>query len=69
MYTLNGLEKHLAYQVRISAFNVNGTGPWSEWMTIETYENDLDETKVPNPPSSLRSMFYSRRIISFLEIR
>lgn len=26
--------------------NVNGTGPPSEWHTIETYDNDLDETQV-----------------------
>ncbi|XP_011334023.1 neogenin isoform X5 [Ooceraea biroi] len=55
LYVLNGLEKHVVYQVRICAFNVNGTGPWTEWTKIETYENDLDETKVPNPPSNLRA--------------
>ncbi|XP_036150275.1 neogenin isoform X5 [Monomorium pharaonis] len=54
LYVLNGLEKHVVYQVRICAFNVNGTGPWTEWMKIETYENDLDETKVPNIPSNLK---------------
>ncbi|XP_011252617.1 neogenin isoform X4 [Camponotus floridanus] len=55
LYVLNGLEKHVVYQVRICAFNVNGTGPWTEWTKIETYENDLDETKVPNPPSNLKA--------------
>ncbi|XP_012220960.1 neogenin isoform X2 [Linepithema humile] len=55
LYVLNGLEKHVVYQVRICAFNVNGTGPWTEWTKIETYENDLDETKVPNIPSNLRA--------------
>ncbi|XP_071651221.1 neogenin isoform X5 [Temnothorax longispinosus] len=55
LYVLNGLEKHVVYQVRICAFNVNGTGPWTEWTKIETYENDLDETKVPNAPSNLRA--------------
>ncbi|XP_012064282.1 PREDICTED: neogenin [Atta cephalotes] len=55
LYVLTGLEKHVVYQVRICAFNVNGTGPWTEWTKIETYENDLDETKVPNAPSNLRA--------------
>ncbi|XP_011874494.1 PREDICTED: neogenin [Vollenhovia emeryi] len=55
LYVLSGLEKHVVYQVRICAFNVNGTGPWTEWTKIETYENDLDETKVPNAPSNLRA--------------
>lgn len=54
LYVLSGLEKHVVYQVRICAFNVNGTGPPTEWIKIETYENDLDETKVPNAPSNLR---------------
>lgn len=54
LHVLNGLEKHVVYQVRICAFNVNGTGPWTEWTKIETYENDLDETKVPNAPSNLK---------------
>ncbi|XP_033225419.1 neogenin isoform X2 [Belonocnema kinseyi] len=54
-YVLSNLDKHIAYLVRISAFNVNGTGPWTEWMTIETYENDLDESIVPSEPSNLRT--------------
>ncbi|XP_020283453.1 neogenin isoform X2 [Pseudomyrmex gracilis] len=55
LYVLNGLEKHVVYQVRICAFNVNGTGPWSEWTKIETYENDLDETKVPGAPVNVKA--------------
>ncbi|XP_023289160.1 neogenin isoform X2 [Orussus abietinus] len=55
LYVLNGLEKHVTYQVRMCAFNVNGTGPWTEWITVETYENDLDESKEPNAPSNLRT--------------
>ncbi|KAK2579403.1 hypothetical protein KPH14_003264 [Odynerus spinipes] len=55
LYVLTGLEKHVVYQVRMCAFNVNGTGPWTEWMTIETYENDLDETNVPGAPSNIRT--------------
>lgn len=59
MYQLNGLEKQVVYQVRICALNVNGTGPWSEMMDIEPYERDLDESKVPNTPTNLKSKFYA----------
>ncbi|XP_047363534.1 neogenin isoform X5 [Vespa velutina] len=55
LYVITGLEKHVIYQVRMCALNVNGTGPWTEWMTIETYENDLDETNVPGAPSHIRT--------------
>ncbi|XP_015602585.1 neogenin isoform X2 [Cephus cinctus] len=55
LYLLTDLEKRVVYQVRICAFNVNGTGPWTEWMTIETYEKDLDESKVPDAPSMIKT--------------
>lgn len=29
---------------------VNGTGPFTEWSTIETYGSDLTETHVPGKP-------------------
>lgn len=47
-----------AYQVKIAAMTVNGTGPFSEWNHMETYENDLIETHVPGEPSFLRSMSF-----------
>lgn len=56
-HTLSDLEEHVSYQVKICAFNVNGTGPWSDWMTIETYENDLDESVVPNEPENFKGMY------------
>ncbi|MED6270841.1 hypothetical protein CHARACLAT_014327 [Characodon lateralis] len=31
----------------------NGTGPPSDWYTAQTPENDLDESQVPDQPSSL----------------
>ncbi|XP_046478869.1 neogenin isoform X1 [Neodiprion pinetum] len=55
MYQLNGLEKHVIYQLKICALNVNGTGPWSDVMDIEPYERDLDESKVPNSPTNLKT--------------
>lgn len=45
------------YQVRIWALNANGTGPPTDWHTIETYEKDLDESTVPGAPLGMRGMF------------
>ncbi|XP_043474504.1 neogenin isoform X2 [Leptopilina heterotoma] len=61
-HTLSDLEEHVSYQVRICAFNVNGTGPWSDWMSIETYENDLDESVVPNEPENFKGEATSNSI-------
>ncbi|XP_056601741.1 netrin receptor DCC isoform X2 [Triplophysa dalaica] len=52
-YLFTGLEKGSQYSFQVAAMTVNGTGPISEWYTAETPENDLDETQVPNQPSSL----------------
>uniref|UniRef100_A0AAQ5YNP5 DCC netrin 1 receptor n=1 Tax=Amphiprion ocellaris TaxID=80972 RepID=A0AAQ5YNP5_AMPOC len=48
-----GLEKGSQYSFQVAAMTVNGTGPASEWFTAETPENDLDESQVPDQPSSL----------------
>lgn len=55
LHVLTGLDKHVIYHVRICALNVNGTGPWTEWMAVETYEKDLGESSVPSAPSNLRT--------------
>uniref|UniRef100_A0A8C2Q9W6 DCC netrin 1 receptor n=1 Tax=Cyprinus carpio TaxID=7962 RepID=A0A8C2Q9W6_CYPCA len=52
-YLFTGLEKGSQYSFQVAAMTVNGSGPSSEWHTAETPENDLDETQVPNQPSSL----------------
>lgn len=57
-YELKNLDRMGAYQVKIAAMTVNGTGPFTEWYHIETYENDLIETHVPGEPSYLRSMSF-----------
>ncbi|KAK0175713.1 hypothetical protein PV327_009442 [Microctonus hyperodae] len=62
LYVLTGLEKHGVYHIRMCALNVNGTGPWTEWMAVETYENDLDESVVPSAPSNLRPKQMSNSI-------
>ncbi|KAM5191920.1 netrin receptor DCC [Mantella aurantiaca] len=52
-YLFTGLEKGSQYSYQVSAMTVNGTGPSSDWYTTETPENDLDESQVPDQPSSL----------------
>lgn len=56
-HELRGLEKKSTYQVKIAAMTVNGTGPFTEWSLIETYESDLTETHVPGKPIITNSMF------------
>uniref|UniRef100_H2MKI3 DCC netrin 1 receptor n=1 Tax=Oryzias latipes TaxID=8090 RepID=H2MKI3_ORYLA len=52
-YLFTGLEKGSQYSFQVAAMTVNGTGPASEWYAAETPENDLDESQVPDQPSSL----------------
>lgn len=55
-FEIRNLDRMSAYQLKISAININGTGPATEWHHIETYENDLDESQVPGPPGYIRSI-------------
>ncbi|XP_078030132.1 neogenin 1a isoform X15 [Epinephelus lanceolatus] len=50
---IDALERGTEYSFRVSAMTVNGTGPATEWTTAETFESDLDESRVPDMPSSL----------------
>ncbi|XP_029000771.1 neogenin 1a isoform X3 [Betta splendens] len=50
---IDALERGTEYSFRVSATTVNGTGPATEWVTAETFESDLDESRVPDQPSSL----------------
>uniref|UniRef100_A0A671V2J7 DCC netrin 1 receptor n=1 Tax=Sparus aurata TaxID=8175 RepID=A0A671V2J7_SPAAU len=52
-YLFTGLEKGSQYSFQVAAMTANGTGPVSDWYTAETPENDLDESQVPDQPSSL----------------
>ncbi|NXG43178.1 DCC protein, partial [Psilopogon haemacephalus] len=52
-YLFTGLDKGTQYSFQVAAMTVNGTGPPSDWYTAETPENDLDESQVPDQPSSL----------------
>lgn len=59
MHTLSDLERSTKYQVKLWAMNVNGTGPPTDWFDIETYENDLDESRVPDEPGPLRGKLFN----------
>lgn len=44
-----------AYQIKIAAMTINGTGPFSDFINVDTYENDLDESQVPGEPGWIRT--------------
>uniref|UniRef100_A0A8C3P0E8 Neogenin n=1 Tax=Cyanoderma ruficeps TaxID=181631 RepID=A0A8C3P0E8_9PASS len=50
---IEGLERGTEYSFRVAAMTVNGTGPGTDWVSAETFESDLDESRVPEVPSSL----------------
>ncbi|XP_058521433.1 neogenin isoform X5 [Ochotona princeps] len=50
---IEGLDRGTEYNFRVAALTVNGTGPATDWLSAETFESDLDETRVPDVPSSL----------------
>ncbi|XP_053844439.1 neogenin isoform X7 [Vidua macroura] len=50
---IEGLERGTEYSFRVAAMTINGTGPATDWVSAETFESDLDETRVPEVPSSL----------------
>uniref|UniRef100_A0A4W2IJQ6 Neogenin n=1 Tax=Bos indicus x Bos taurus TaxID=30522 RepID=A0A4W2IJQ6_BOBOX len=50
---IEGLDRGTEYNFRVAALTVNGTGPATDWLSAETFESDLDETRVPEVPSSL----------------
>ena len=39
----------------MTALTVNGTGPYTSWQRVVTFEEDLDESIVPDPPALLRA--------------
>lgn len=55
MFTLSDLEVGFDYQIKISAVNVNGTGPFTEWSDWNSPYEDAGEDQVPDKPSSLHA--------------
>ncbi|KAM4747055.1 neogenin isoform 1-T1 [Rhinophrynus dorsalis] len=50
---ISGLERDTEYSFRLVAMTFNGSGPATDWVSAETFESDLDESRVPDMPSSL----------------
>jgi len=55
LFAITGLRKGREYQVKMTALTVNGTGPYTGWLTATTFTSDLDESVVPEPPASLKA--------------
>ncbi|XP_057669048.1 neogenin isoform X2 [Diorhabda carinulata] len=53
-YVINDLEKGAIYQIKLWAMNGNGTGPGSEWLEVKTFQNDVDESQVPDKPAYIK---------------
>ncbi|XP_037301503.1 LOW QUALITY PROTEIN: neogenin-like, partial [Manduca sexta] len=50
---LRDLDTATTYQIRVCAINANGSGPFSEWVTAITHQQQRDETRVPPQPPPL----------------
>lgn len=61
-FELTNLERGTAYLVKMWAVFSNGTGPSSDWQPVETLQKDLDESEVPDKPTSLRAKVDSNSI-------
>ncbi|XP_021962804.1 neogenin isoform X2 [Folsomia candida] len=59
---MNELEKGMEYQIKLAALNLNGTGPFTEWIPAVTFERDLDETRVPLKPITIQAQASSDSI-------
>ena len=41
---LTDLRRRTEYLVRVQALTVNGSGPATQWLSVQTFANDLDGT-------------------------
>ncbi|PAV60967.1 hypothetical protein WR25_04368 isoform C [Diploscapter pachys] len=48
-FTISGLEPGTSYLVRMAVINHNGTGPFSDWISIDTPLQDKEETLLGAP--------------------
>lgn len=62
LYAVTDLQNGMEYAVKMAALTVNGTGPWTSWETVSTFDVDLDESVVPDQPSSLFTKSRSNEI-------
>ncbi|OQR77134.1 neogenin-like, partial [Tropilaelaps mercedesae] len=61
-YTIDNLNKGDVYIVKIAALTVNGTGPATDWLSINSYRAEPEENNVPGQPFNLRTKASSRSI-------
>ncbi|XP_038078549.1 neogenin-like isoform X5 [Patiria miniata] len=52
-YTIPDLERGTGYEVRMAAYNNNGTGPYSDWIQVNTFDIDKNENRVPPKPADI----------------
>ncbi len=62
LYAISGLKNGREYQIKVAAMTVNGTGPSTPWMSERTLSADLDESVVPDPPTSLTARAKSNSV-------
>lgn len=55
-FELTNLARGTVYNVKMWAVFSNGTGPQTNWISVETLQKDLEETHVPDKPMSLRAL-------------
>lgn len=50
---ISGLKPGKKYLVRVTARTANGTGPASDWLIAQTFQHEMDESRVPGQPAEL----------------
>ncbi|XP_072028791.1 uncharacterized protein [Amphiura filiformis] len=61
-FILSELERDSEYEIRIGAVNVNGTGPFTDWIPSKTLRDDQNEDNQPPPPAYLEVTSYPTKI-------
>jgi neogenin len=49
-------------QKQLQALNINGSGPNSEWIRVDTHNREREENTVPGAPTSIRPHAESQSI-------
>ncbi|XP_050527006.1 neogenin isoform X2 [Daktulosphaira vitifoliae] len=62
-YQISNLDKNSVYQVRLWTLNTEGISPPTDWLTVETFESNLRENTVPDPPENFKVRAYSNSLV------